>query len=103
VSDFELFDVGQAELRPQMMLESIDAILTLWTQDPPYEIDGRFWKISVKPEFKVGYPGQDALIMSVGLTRAAPRCSIGSRANSIPFGNLMPVNLMEVDHAATHR
>ncbi len=48
VSDFELFDVGQAELRPQMMLESIDTILTLWTQDPPYEIDGRFWKISVK-------------------------------------------------------
>jgi len=59
VSDFELFDVGQAELRPQMMLESIDAILQLWAQDPPYEIDGRFWKISVKhniwPEFKVGY------------------------------------------------
>jgi alkanesulfonate monooxygenase SsuD/methylene tetrahydromethanopterin reductase-like flavin-dependent oxidoreductase (luciferase family) len=59
VSDFELFDVGQAELRPQMMLESIDAVLALWGQDPPYEIDGRFWKISVKhnvwPEFKVGY------------------------------------------------
>jgi alkanesulfonate monooxygenase SsuD/methylene tetrahydromethanopterin reductase-like flavin-dependent oxidoreductase (luciferase family) len=59
VSDFELFDVGQAELRPQMMLESIDAIVRLWTQDPPYEIDGRFWKIAltanVYPEFKVGY------------------------------------------------
>ena len=59
VSDFELFDVGQAELRPQMMLESIDIVLKLWAQDPPYEIDGRFWKISVKdniwPEFKVGY------------------------------------------------
>jgi alkanesulfonate monooxygenase SsuD/methylene tetrahydromethanopterin reductase-like flavin-dependent oxidoreductase (luciferase family) len=59
VSDFELFDVGQAELRPQMMLESIDIVLALWAQDPPYEIDGRFWKISVKnsiyPEFKVGY------------------------------------------------
>ena len=59
VSDFELFDVGQAELRPQMMLESIDAILTLWSQDPPYRIDGRFWKIALEkaiwPEFKVGY------------------------------------------------
>ncbi len=59
VSDFELFDVGQAELRPQMMLESIDMILALWSQDPPYEIEGRFWKISVKhniwPEFQVGY------------------------------------------------
>jgi len=59
VSDFELFDVGQAELRPQMMLESIDTVLKLWTQDPPYRIDGRFWKIAVEqhiyPEFKVGY------------------------------------------------
>jgi alkanesulfonate monooxygenase SsuD/methylene tetrahydromethanopterin reductase-like flavin-dependent oxidoreductase (luciferase family) len=59
VSDFELFDVGQAELRPQMMLESIDIVLKLWTQDPPYRIDGRFWKIAVEqhiyPEFKVGY------------------------------------------------
>ncbi len=59
VSDFELFDVGQAELRPQMMLESIDIVLKLWAQDPPYRIDGRFWKFSLEnnvwPEFKVGY------------------------------------------------
>ncbi len=59
VSDFELFDVGQAELRPAMMLEAIDTVLKLWSQDPPYEIDGRFWKVAVKnaiwPEFKVGY------------------------------------------------
>jgi alkanesulfonate monooxygenase SsuD/methylene tetrahydromethanopterin reductase-like flavin-dependent oxidoreductase (luciferase family) len=59
VSDLELFDVGQAERRPQMVLESIDAILALWAKDPPYEIDGQFWKISLThniwPEFKVGY------------------------------------------------
>lgn len=58
-SDLEMFDVGQAELRPQMVLESIDAILQLWSQDPPYRIDGRFWKIALErhvyPEFKVGY------------------------------------------------
>ena len=60
VSDLEVFDVGQAELRPLMMQESIDIILRLWSEDPPYEIDGRFWKISLKngiwPEFKVGSP-----------------------------------------------
>jgi alkanesulfonate monooxygenase SsuD/methylene tetrahydromethanopterin reductase-like flavin-dependent oxidoreductase (luciferase family) len=58
-SDLELFDVGQAELRPQMVIESIDTILALWAQDPPYRIDGRFWKVSLEksiyPEFKVGY------------------------------------------------
>jgi alkanesulfonate monooxygenase SsuD/methylene tetrahydromethanopterin reductase-like flavin-dependent oxidoreductase (luciferase family) len=58
-SDLELFDVGQAELRPQMVLESIDTILELWREDPPYRIDGQFWKIALEkhiyPEFKVGY------------------------------------------------
>ena len=58
-SDLELFDVGQAELRPQMVLESIDIILKLWREDPPYVIDGRFWKVALEkhvyPEFKVGY------------------------------------------------
>jgi alkanesulfonate monooxygenase SsuD/methylene tetrahydromethanopterin reductase-like flavin-dependent oxidoreductase (luciferase family) len=59
ISDFELFNVGQPELRPPMMLESIDMVLKLWAQDPPYHIDGRFWQISLEkavwPEFKVGY------------------------------------------------
>ena len=58
-SDLEMFDVGQAELRPQMVVESIDAILALWASDPPYEIDGKFWKInltkSIWPDFKVGW------------------------------------------------
>jgi alkanesulfonate monooxygenase SsuD/methylene tetrahydromethanopterin reductase-like flavin-dependent oxidoreductase (luciferase family) len=59
VSDLEMFEVGQAELRPLMVQESIDIVLKLWAQDPPYEIDGRFWKFALKngvwPEFKVGY------------------------------------------------
>ena len=58
-SDLELFNVGQAELRSPMMLESLDIVLKLWAQDPPYRIDGRFWKITLEkwiwPEFKVGY------------------------------------------------
>jgi alkanesulfonate monooxygenase SsuD/methylene tetrahydromethanopterin reductase-like flavin-dependent oxidoreductase (luciferase family) len=58
-SDLEMFDLGQPELRPQMVLESIETILKLWRDDPPYRIDGRFWKIGLEkhiyPEFKVGW------------------------------------------------
>jgi alkanesulfonate monooxygenase SsuD/methylene tetrahydromethanopterin reductase-like flavin-dependent oxidoreductase (luciferase family) len=59
-SDLEMFDLGQAaEARPQMVLESIDTILKLWRDDPPYKIDGRFWKFSLEkhvyPEYKVGW------------------------------------------------
>jgi len=59
VSDLELFELGQPELRPQMVLESIDMVLKLWANDPPYELKGKFWNIELKngiwPEFKVGW------------------------------------------------
>ncbi|HLW58703.1 MAG TPA: LLM class flavin-dependent oxidoreductase [bacterium] len=58
-SDMEVFDLPQAEARSQMLLESIDMVQKLWTQDPPYEIPGRFWHLSLKdniwPEYKVGW------------------------------------------------
>jgi alkanesulfonate monooxygenase SsuD/methylene tetrahydromethanopterin reductase-like flavin-dependent oxidoreductase (luciferase family) len=59
-SDLEMFELGQAaEARPQMVLESIDTILKLWREDPPYHVDGKFWKFSLEkhvyPEYKVGW------------------------------------------------
>ena len=59
-SDLEMFDLGQAaEARPHMVLESIDTILKLWRDDPPYRIDGKFWKFNLEkhvyPEYKVGW------------------------------------------------
>jgi len=58
-SDMEMFNLPPAEVRPQMLLESIDMVLKLWSQDPPYELPGRFWNLSLKdtvwPGFKVGW------------------------------------------------
>jgi hypothetical protein len=34
-------------------------MLALWRQDPPYDIQGKYWKFSIKdaiwPEFRVGW------------------------------------------------
>lgn len=58
-SDMELFDVLDGAYRTERMMESIDTILQLWKQDPPYNIDGKHWKIklsdTVIPELGVGY------------------------------------------------
>lgn len=58
-SDMELFDVLDGPYRNERMLESIDTIVKLWTQDPPYNIDGKHWKIklseTVMPALGVGY------------------------------------------------
>lgn len=60
-SDAELFK-STPEKRGRMMIECIDAMIAIWTQDPPYEIEGEFWNISVKdfvmPEYGVGVMGK---------------------------------------------
>ena len=58
VSDTEMFDVGPAEQRPRMVVEAIETILKLWRDEPPYRIDGQFWKFGIEngiwPQFGVG-------------------------------------------------
>lgn len=58
-SDMELFDVLDNAYRTERMMESIDTILRLWRQDPPYHIEGKHWQIklsqTVMPELGVGY------------------------------------------------
>jgi alkanesulfonate monooxygenase SsuD/methylene tetrahydromethanopterin reductase-like flavin-dependent oxidoreductase (luciferase family) len=57
-SDWELFGNTDAGLRGRRMLESIDAILKIWSQDPPYDIEGPTWTARIRnaviPEFGVG-------------------------------------------------
>lgn len=59
VSDHELFDNSDAAIRNERMQESFKAIMKIWSQDPPYEISGKHWNItiteSIMPELGVGY------------------------------------------------
>jgi alkanesulfonate monooxygenase SsuD/methylene tetrahydromethanopterin reductase-like flavin-dependent oxidoreductase (luciferase family) len=45
LSDAEIFGNLGAD-RNAMFVEGIDAVLKLWTAEAPYNIDGKFWKIS---------------------------------------------------------
>jgi alkanesulfonate monooxygenase SsuD/methylene tetrahydromethanopterin reductase-like flavin-dependent oxidoreductase (luciferase family) len=58
-SDFELFTVGDPPTRQRKFMESIDIILRIWAQDPPYDIQGEFWNVQIKkaivPELSVGF------------------------------------------------
>ena len=57
-SDFELFKIDPAT-RQRAFMESIDIILRIWAQDPPYDIQGEFWNVQIKkailPELGVGF------------------------------------------------
>ena len=45
--DFELFDVVDND-RGDMMMESIDTILNIWSSEPPYDIQGKYWKTQIQ-------------------------------------------------------
>lgn len=58
LSDFELLGNSDPALRNRMLVESIDMIEKIWSQDPPYDIAGEFWSTrivdSVKPQLGIG-------------------------------------------------
>lgn len=61
LSDAEIFGNLGAD-RNAMFLEAINQVLTIWTSDPPYNLNGKFWNISVErqfiPELGQGYVGK---------------------------------------------
>ncbi len=48
LSDFELFKMTDHNARNRMVVEAVDMIETIWSQDPPYDLKGEFWNISIK-------------------------------------------------------
>lgn len=46
-SDFELFGNTDGYQRGRKMIEAIDIIERIWSETPPYEIDGEFWRIRI--------------------------------------------------------
>jgi len=45
-TDMEVYDVHPKDTGPRVA-EAIDMILDIWTSDPPYEFDGKFWSMSL--------------------------------------------------------
>ncbi|MFE3837745.1 LLM class flavin-dependent oxidoreductase [Pseudogemmobacter sonorensis] len=58
-SDMELFGNLDAGIRNERMAESMQMILKIWSQDPPYDIQGKHWQIKITeniiPELGVGF------------------------------------------------
>lgn len=46
-SDFELFDTFDKD-RAAMVRESIDMILEMWTGNPPFNMQGKYWKAKIE-------------------------------------------------------
>jgi alkanesulfonate monooxygenase SsuD/methylene tetrahydromethanopterin reductase-like flavin-dependent oxidoreductase (luciferase family) len=58
-SDFELFNVPDLHARNRMVVEAVELIQRIWSQDPPYDFEGEFWHVRIKdrvvPDLGIGY------------------------------------------------
>jgi len=87
-----------------MVDEAIDMILALWAGEPPYHLEGKFWRIhlekNVDPETRIGYihkPLQQPHppIAVPGMSRNSPSMKMAGRRGYQPFGHcLVPGNVL---------
>lgn len=47
-TDFSLFGNIDARVREEKTIESIDIIKRIWSSDPPYNINGKYWRIAIE-------------------------------------------------------
>lgn len=102
-ADQELYGVDPKN-GAEMTDEAIEIILKLWSSDPPYRYDGKYWKItldkSVDEETAIGYipkPLQRPTppIAVPGMSRNSSSMKTAARRGHQPFGHcLIPGNVL---------
>jgi alkanesulfonate monooxygenase SsuD/methylene tetrahydromethanopterin reductase-like flavin-dependent oxidoreductase (luciferase family) len=89
---------------PEMVDEAIEMILQLWSQDPPYDIAGKYWNIKlskfVDTETGIGYIPKPLQrphppIAVPGMSRNSPSMKTAARRGHRPFSHcLVPGNVV---------
>jgi alkanesulfonate monooxygenase SsuD/methylene tetrahydromethanopterin reductase-like flavin-dependent oxidoreductase (luciferase family) len=100
VSDFELFKVPDVHARNRMVVEAVDFIRRIWSQDPPYALEGEFWNIEIKdgivPELGVGYmpkpyrPGGPPISISLASPRSPSAATAARKGWGMISANIIP-------------
>jgi alkanesulfonate monooxygenase SsuD/methylene tetrahydromethanopterin reductase-like flavin-dependent oxidoreductase (luciferase family) len=97
ITDQELFG-AEPKNAAAMVEEAADMILRMWSSGPPYEMEGRFWKISLKKsvdeETGIGYihkPLQQPHppIAVPGTSPNSPSMRLAGKRGFTPFGHCL--------------
>src|SRR5947209_1048008 len=96
-ADLELYGV-EPKNGAAMVDEALDMILKLWSSEPPYEMEGKFWTIRLKKtvdeETGIGFihkPLQQPHppIAIPGMSRNSPSMRIAGQRGYAPFGHCL--------------
>jgi alkanesulfonate monooxygenase SsuD/methylene tetrahydromethanopterin reductase-like flavin-dependent oxidoreductase (luciferase family) len=94
-----------------MVEEALDMVLAMWAGEPPYEIDGKFWKISLKKsvdtETGIGYipkPLQKPHppIAMPAMSRSSPTMKLAGARGYQPFGHCLVTGNVLADFWKTY-
>jgi len=106
-SDFELFRQTDVGIRNRKVVEAIRIMQQIWSQDPPYEIDGEFSNVRLKdaviPELGIGYmpkPYQKGG-PPISISLASPHSSSARTAAQNGWG-ILSANIIPTYSVASH-
>jgi len=107
LSDFELFGHTDVAVRNRKVVEAVRIMQRIWSQDPPYEIDGEFWNVRLKAnvvaDLGIGYmpkpyqPGGPPITLSL----ASPHSSSAATAAQHGWG-IISANIIPTYSVASH-
>ncbi len=107
LSDFELFGHTDVAVRNRKVVESIRIMRQIWSQDPPYDIEGEFWNVRLKnavnAELGIGYmpkPFQKGG-PPISISLASPHSSTARTAALNDWG-ILSANIIPTYAVASH-
>ncbi len=107
LSDFELFGHTDVGVRNRKVVEAVGIMQRIWSQDPPYEIEGEFWKVRLKnnviPDLGIGYmpkPYQKGG-PPITLSLASPHSS-SARTAALQGWGIISANIIPTYSVASH-
>jgi len=107
LSDFELFRHTDVAVRNRKVVEAVGIMQRIWSQDPPYEIEGEFWNVRLKdnviPDLGIGYmpkPYQQGG-PPISLSLASPHSS-SARTAALHDWGVLSANIIPTYSVASH-
>jgi alkanesulfonate monooxygenase SsuD/methylene tetrahydromethanopterin reductase-like flavin-dependent oxidoreductase (luciferase family) len=107
LSDFELFRHTDHGVRNRKVVEAVRIMRQIWSQDPPYDIDGEFWNVrltdNVIADLGIGYmpkPYQKGG-PPVSLSLASPHSS-SARTAALQDWGIISANIIPTYSVASH-
>ena len=107
ISDFELFKKTDHNARNRMVIEAVDFIQRIWSQDPPYDLKGEFWDIQITdgivPNLGIGFmpkPYQQPH-PPISISLASPSSS-SARTAALKGWGMISANIIPTYSVASH-